>query len=248
MDYLNLAIESIANGYYFDDAGQTIKCIYCTEEYHNNQAYAFGDELLMHERAAQRHIAEVHHGSLENLLSDTSKYNSLTDNQKELIRLLAKGLSDNDIAKSLSRSPSTVRSQKFALREKAKQAKFFLAVYELAFASKAESGDELVSFPNSATYNDDRFIVTEKEKEHILATFFESLEPLKLKALSPKEKNKAVTLARIAEEFEKGKKYSYKEVTQILKGIFYDHTTIRRYLIEYGFMQRVDDGSTYWLS
>ncbi|MFR2551837.1 MAG: DUF2087 domain-containing protein [Clostridioides difficile] len=40
------------------------------------------------------------------------------------------------------------------------------------------------------------------------------------------------------EQFERGKKYSEKEVNQILESIYDDFATIRRYLIEYGFMSR----------
>ena len=42
------------------------------------------------------------------------------------------------------------------------------------------------------------------------------------------EKKKVVILAKIAEQFEKGKQYSEKEVNQTLKPIFEDYITIRR--------------------
>ena len=72
--------------------------------------------------------------------------------------------------------------------------------------------------------------------------------PLVLKTFSPKEKNKVVILTKIAEQFEKGKTYSEKEINQILKPTYEDHITLRRYLIMYGFMERAKDGSKYWLT
>jgi hypothetical protein len=76
---------------------------------------------------------------------------------------------------------------------------------------------------------------------------FESLSPLKLKILSSKEKKKIVTLRKILEQFDKGKIYNENEVNQILKAIYDDYPTIRRYLIEYGFMNRSTDCKQYWV-
>ena len=55
-------------------------------------------------------------------------------------------------------------------------------------------------------------------------------------------------LGKIAEQFEHGRQYSEKEVNQILKPIFEDFATLRRYLIMYGFMERTRDGAAYWLA
>lgn len=64
----------------------------------------------------------------------------------------------------------------------------------------------------------------------------------------PKEKNKVVIFGKIAEQFEYGKRYSEQEVNEILKPIYEDYMTIRRYLIMYGFMERTKDGRQYWLA
>ena len=64
---------------------------------------------------------------------------------------------------------------------------------------------------------------------------------------SSKEKKKIVTLQKIIEQFEPGKIYPEKEVNQILKDIYDDFPTIRRYLIEYGFMERSKDCRDYWV-
>ena len=43
------------------------------------------------------------------------------------------------------------------------------------------------------------------------------------------------------------KKYTEKELNTILVESFDDYVTIRRYLIEYGFLDRKKDGSRYWI-
>lgn len=47
--------------------------------------------------------------------------------------------------------------------------------------------------------------------------------------------------------FEAGKTYSEKEVNEILKTVHADFVSLRRHLIEYGFMNRHNDGSEYTL-
>lgn len=49
------------------------------------------------------------------------------------------------------------------------------------------------------------------------------------------------------ENFKQGKIYSEKEVNRILKRIYEDNATLRRALIEYGFMERSNDCKSYWV-
>lgn len=48
--------------------------------------------------------------------------------------------------------------------------------------------------------------------------------------------------------FEPGVEYSETEVNIILMQLFEDHVFARRLLIEWGFLDRVADGSKYWLA
>lgn len=90
--------------------------------------------------------------------------------------------------------------------------------------------------------------VTPEEEEKILKSMFSSLEPLKLKVLTSKAKKKQVVIKKIASQFEPGKHYTEMEVNGILKPIYPDDfSTLRRNLIELGFMERKSDGSEYWL-
>jgi len=247
MDYSNLTLCEIKNGYRFDKETNVYKCNYCGDIFREGQIYPSGKNLLVAERAIDDHIVTGHGGNFEQLINSDTKYNALTENQKELLSFFYANVPDNEIANKLGVSASTVRRQKFAFREKAKQAKLFLAAFELAFESAPKNDESIVPIHNNAKYYDDRYVITEKEKEHILQTSFESLDPLKLKTFSSKEKKKVVILAKIAELFESGKNYSEKEVNQILKPVYEDYALIRRYLIMYGFMDREGDGSRYWI-
>ena len=130
------------------------------------------------------------------------------------------------------------------LREKAKQARMFLALYTLAMQQKNEQ-EELMPVHDCAKMVDERYEITEAEREKFLRDAFESLQPLQLKLFPRKEKKKVAILARIAEEFQRGRVYSEPEVNAILSRIYPDYATIRRYLIEYGFMQRTPDCREY---
>jgi len=61
------------------------------------------------------------------------------------------------------------------------------------------------------------------------------------------EDESLIALRKIAEKFQNSRIYREKEVNEILKGYYDDYVTLRRYLIEYGFLARKSDGSQYWL-
>ena len=92
---------------------------------------------------------------------------------------------------------------------------------------------------------DERYIATKEDEQKVHQDFFISLNPLKLKNLPRKEKYKIIVFKTIYDQFINGKEYSETEVNDILKDIFDDYVTIRRYMIEYGFLKRRDDGSVY---
>ena len=246
MDFNTLTVEELKNGYRFDRETDAYCCNVCGERFAVGQVYPMGGQLFTAEHAAGRHIAEMHGGSAALLIHADTKYNTLTQNQKELLGLIAAGAADREIAKTLGVTEATVRRQRFNFREKAKQARLYLATYEQAFSAAAR--DELIDIPNQAAFVDDRFVITEQEREKILNGVFLSLDPLRLKAFPPKEKKKVVILTAIAGQFELGRRYTEREVNEIIQPIYHDYVTLRRYLISYGFMSRTRNGSEYWLT
>lgn len=247
MDYGSLSTEEIRQGYRFDSEKEEYSCSYCAQSFRVGEVYPVGERFLLAERAVKAHIEQAHGGAFAQLIEGGAKYNTFTDTQKELLALFEQGLSDAEIANELGIKAATVRHQKFTFREKAKQAKYYLAVYDEVFGERTQSADDIVAIPNSATMMDDRYILTEKEKARILNAEFETLVPLRLKKFPVKAKRQVAVLSRIAEEFEPGKKYSYEEMKKILKPISADYSSFTRYLVDYGFMDRTVDGKQYWL-
>jgi len=54
-------------------------------------------------------------------------------------------------------------------------------------------------------------------------------------------------LDRVAQAFEPGRRYKEPAVNEILKTLYDDHVTLRRYLVDEELMSRTPDG-TYWRS
>jgi hypothetical protein len=54
-------------------------------------------------------------------------------------------------------------------------------------------------------------------------------------------------LDQVAQAFEPGRRYPELAVNQILKSLYHDHATLRRYLVDEELLSRTPDG-TYWRS
>lgn len=250
-----LTVSEIVDGYIYDGENQCFICLLCGKQFEKGEIFQLNERFYDAEKAIEVHLNEEHPERFNELINSDSKYLSITPTQKELIRLFHLGLSDSDVAKTLNISPSTVRHQKFMFREKAKQAKMYLAMWEMVLTStnaqKAESGklvkEDLLPIHEGAKMVDERYVLTEEENKKILESVCLSLNPLKLKVFPAKEKKKIAVLNLIATQFEKNKHYQEAEINEVLKAIYDDFVTIRRYMIEYGYMKRTDDGSEYWL-
>lgn len=239
-------LDAITTGVQEDEG--TYTCLACGARFEEGEVYPLDGRFFTAQRAAAQHAQTAHGPWLEALLSQPGRYLALTEHQKTLVRLLAAGQSDAEVAKHTGASPATVRRQRFAFREKAKRAKMYLAVYALMEAGRAPRQEELVPIRAYAPEGDERFAITEKENARILQNAFESMQPLRLRAIPAKEKKKVAVLNVIATAFAPGREYTEPEVNAVLKEIYpEDHVSLRRYLVEYGFMQRQANGSRYCL-
>jgi len=104
--------------------------------------------------------------------------------------------------------------------------------------------ENFLQFPESLTVTDDRTKVTEGEAQKILD---QNVSTTGYINFPKKQKKKLVILDYIAKQFKKEKKYTESEVNEILVTMNDDYVTLRRYLIEYGFLDRAPDGSSYWV-
>ncbi len=70
----------------------------------------------------------------------------------------------------------------------------------------------------------------------------------RIKSLPAQEKKFQVLLRHVARSFEPQRRYSEKEINQILARYHEDIASLRRGLIEYHIMAREGDGREYWLT
>lgn len=233
----------IASGYARDPSNQDFVCLVCGCRAEKGRIYRLGESYFEAERYISEHLSSVHGSVLDYLLGLDKRLTGITDQQGELIRRFARGDEDKEIAAELGIAASTVRNHRFALRERAKQARIFLAAMDNLERNASAEG-RFMTIRRSATMVDERYRVTEAERAEILAKYFVGE---KLREFPIKQKRKLVVLDKIAKAFEPGRRYTEKQVNEALLEFYGDYATIRRYLVEYGFMDREPDGSAYWM-
>jgi hypothetical protein len=83
--------------------------------------------------------------------------------------------------------------------------------------------------------------------QKVLETVIISNNPIQINRFPKKEKQKYIVLCMICHLFEKDKLYTEHEVNEILEVVYEDFAILRRYLIDYHFLDRKPNGSAYWL-
>lgn len=190
----NATIDDFKRGYVWNSKDGEFICLVCGEN--------IGENI-------KAHILE-HGNEIERLLLLDKKYTGLTEIQKEFLAMVSNKYNDKEIASKLGYTESTIRNMRFALRERARQARAFLAVMELA-----------------------------EEKVPVV-------KPLKIRTFPAKEEKRKALLPRFANLFEPNKEYKELEVKEIIKTVYEDDAIIRRYLVDYGYLNRNSDGSKYY--
>lgn len=243
----NYDIETIKRGFITTDRGYF--CLICNKAFMKNEIFEMDGRFYNAEEKIIKHIEFYHEGVAGHLLSLEKKYTGVSSVQRSFIEHCREGLNDKEIAKVMGVSDSAVRFHRFSLKEKARQAKLFLALYDLTESDisspRSATDDSMVH--DTATMVDERFFPDRLEIDKVIKNNLESTDPLVIRNFPVKEKKKLIILNMIVRQFEKGRKYKEKEVNEILSAMYHDHVTIRRYLIEYGYMARTKNCSLYWV-
>lgn len=79
------------------------------------------------------------------------------------------------------------------------------------------------------------------DEERVLAAF---VEGQRLKAWPEKPAKLVIVLRWLAEKFELGRRYPEREINKIIQGHHPDYASLRRFLVDYGFMRR--EQGVYW--
>lgn len=223
-------------------------CLLCGQKIEKGIVYPEDGLFYEADKYMRIHIEKVHQSVFEHLSQMNKKITGLSEHQTNLIRLFYQGKSDAEIQKAMGiGSPSTIRNHRFALKEKERQSKVFLVMMEL-LKEKDNRTANLPILPQKTKKLNGLNRLAQAESDKLLKKLFpEGTEgPLKTFSLL-KQKHKLVVVQEIAKRFQPDRTYHEKEVNQILKNIYHDFATLRRYLIEYGFLERTPDGSQYWL-
>ncbi len=112
-------------------------------------------------------------------------------------------------------------------------------IYSLNTKFLEEMSKDLFSRDNLATLVDDTSENAWERK--VLQTFVESDH---IKELPSREKKRLVVLKWLANQFETGVQYPEREMNEHLKHYNPDYAALRRYLVDYGLMQR--EKGIYW--
>lgn len=92
------------------------------------------------------------------------------------------------------------------------------------------------------------FVMKPGETDKFINQYFKEGLDGPIAEFPTKMKRKVIVLQHIVKRFDPDRQYTEKEVNEILKAVYFDHVTLRRYLIELGFMNRTPDGSAYWVN
>ena len=228
----DIPITDIANGFTYNDTSKRYTCMFCGMTYEDGDICVFDSRMVEARKAIRLHIAKEHGNVFEAILAADEWNVGLTDVQKDLLLRFYSGAGDKEIAAETGLSPSTIRYQRHSFREKAKQARWILALSALLEERLA------MEKPAQKQTND-----TDEKVE----AFFASMSPLVLKTLNVKRKNQLLILDTIARQFEAGRGYTEPEVNAILATVYADVAGLRRALIDAGLMRREKDGSVYCL-
>lgn len=232
----------------FSKEENTYKCMFCDFTTEIGIIYPHGEVFADGRKTMEIHIQEEHGGVFNYLLEFDKKVIGFSEQQKNIIKMFYEGLSDNEVKDQLGiGSVSTVRNHRYTLKEKEKQAKCMVTIMSL-LSKVTDESKEYIRPHKTAKMLDKRYDITNKEYEKVLEKYFPDGVEARLKTFSMKEKNKIVVLTEISKRFQAGRIYSEKDVDVILKEVYPDdHVVIRRYLIQYGFMDRRKDCSEYWI-
>lgn len=243
-NFWNATVSELKNGWRETLDGYL--CLWCGEKFDREEIFKAGDRFYRARRAVALHVEQRHQGAFLALLNLDRKCTGLTPHQQELLLRFYRKESDEEIRRQMQiGSAVTVRHHRFAFRERERQAKVFLALMELLKEQGENPGAEPVDFPPGRQPFDDRYLVTREEKEAILKKAFPQGLRGVLAHFPKKEKERLVIAQKLAQHFKAGQAYPEKEIDEILKKVYSDYSLLRRYLVEYGFLERNPEGSRY---
>jgi hypothetical protein len=241
----DVSLDQLKAGYV--EQAEHYTCLCCGRRFEKGVIYP--DDGILYEagKYTRVHISREHHSVFRHLLSLDKSVTGLTDLQRKLLALFHEGKSDAEVQKALDMgSTSTVRNHRFLLKERERQAKVFLALMEMLRAGDGEGAAGAA--PAAGPHRADRSRQPAGGADQVLTRYFPYGTEGPLRSIPRAPEQRLTVLAVVAGRFEMGRPYTEKEVNLVLEPVLTDYVTLRRYLVDYGFLQRTNDGSQYWRS
>ena len=130
MEFKELTLEELIQGYVRLDEEQAYQCIFCGEKFEEGLIYTSRGRSVSAHRAMQEHLFDEHGGVFESLLEMDKQVNGLSDSQKEVLEGMYRQKDNKALCEAMSISAATVRTHKFNLQKMKREARVFLAIME----------------------------------------------------------------------------------------------------------------------
>lgn len=243
----NATLDELKQGY--TEGPDHYTCLCCGEQFEKGIIYPVDGRLYEAGRFTRHHIESAHGSVFAYLLTLDKSATGLTDLQRRLLGLFAEGKSDADVQKELGLgATSTVRNHRFLLKERERQAKLFLALMELLRAKdQAPEGAKVTAPKASESAKPTSTTAAETPEAKTLQKYFPHGTDGPLIKLPRSHEHRKLVLGQVSKRFHCGRRYTEAEVNELLEPTFADYASLRRYLVDYGFIERVPDGSQYWV-
>ncbi len=167
-------------------------------------------------------------------------------NRLKIVALLAKEpLSVEEMAEILGLNSSTVSHHLSNLTKVGlvnARPESYYNVYSLELSVLSDMAERLLSTDMLPTVAED--VDVDAYDRKVLNTFLD--ENGRLIDFPAQQKKEEAVLRHIVKVFEPGRRYSEKEVTEMLSQFNEDYARLRRDLVTLGFMKREGGGGAYW--
>lgn len=176
-------------------------------------------------------------------------FKALSDaNRLRIVALLAKQeRSVEDLAATLDLSSSTVShhlAKLSAIGLVSAKAEGYYSIYRLEEGALADMAHRLLKDDTLPAVAADAELDAFDRK--VLKTYLDA--DGRIKAFPVQRKKELALLRHVVGVFEPRRRYAEKEVNALLRRFSDDTARLRRYLVEFGFMNRQGGGGEYWLA
>lgn len=176
-------------------------------------------------------------------------FKALSDSSRlKIVALLAAGeRSVEDLAASLGLTSSTVShhlARLSAIGLVSARAEGYYSIYRLEEGALAAMAHRLLSDETLPAVAAD--VALDAFDRKVLSTYLDA--DGRIKAFPAQRKKELAILRHVVKAFEPRRRYSEKEVNAALHRFSSDTARLRRYLVEFGFMDRQGGGGEYWVA